>query len=184
MAKVELSKGRAIIDEQPHGIEIVIPTKKNYFLILFLGFWIVGWAFGEVSAINTLLNGESTSQILFLIIWLGAWTVGGGFAFFIWVWNLKGKEIIRITNKELQYIKNFVVFSRSKEYEINNIKNLRIDNKANSIFNFNAGLEFWGLTGGAIAFDYGYSTHKFGSCLDEAEAKNIVETITARYKNL
>jgi len=38
MAKVEAGKGRSQIKETATGLKITIPAKKNYFLILFLGF--------------------------------------------------------------------------------------------------------------------------------------------------
>jgi len=184
MAKVEIGKSRSSINDLPQGIEIVIPAKKNYFLILFLAFWLVGWAFGEVSAIGTFLNSESKAPTLFMVAWLGGWTAGGAFAIFAWLWNIKGKEIVRIDGMELQHKRDFVLFSRSKEYEIANIQDLRLNSNPSSMFGFNNGMEFWGFTGGTVSFDYGHSTHKFGAQLDEAEAKHIVETIKKRYKNL
>jgi len=47
-------------------------------------------------------------------------------------------------------------------------------------WNFTSGLEFWGIAGGAIAFDYGARTFRFGA-VEEAEANQIVQTIRARY---
>jgi hypothetical protein len=184
MAKVDIGKGRTTINELPHGIEVIIPAKKNYFIILFLAFWMIGWFFGEVSAINTLLDSDSKAPKLFMLAWLGGWSVGGAFAIFIWLWNVKGKEIVRINGIELQHKRDFVLFSRSKEYEIANIKDLRANPQNTSMFGFNNGMEFWGFSGGAVAFDYGHSTHKFGSGLDEAEAKHIVQTIRNRYQSL
>jgi hypothetical protein len=39
----------------------------------------------------------------------------------------------------------------------------------------------WGMSGGLIAFDYGAQTFRFGAGVDEAEAKHILEKITARF---
>ena len=80
MAKVEVGKGRTTINTLPQGIELIIPSKKNYFLIMFLAFWLVVWVFGEVTAIGTLLTLEGKAPKLFMIAWLGACTVGGAFA--------------------------------------------------------------------------------------------------------
>lgn len=184
MVKVEVGQGRATIKGLPQGIEIIIPSKKNYFLIFFLAFWLVGWAFGEVAVLYSLVNLESESPKLFLVFWLGGWTVGGVFALIAWLYNIKGKEIVHINGMELKHIRDFVLFKRSKEYEMAHIKELRAGPTNSSIFNFTNGMEFWGNTGGTIAFDYGQSTHKFGTGLDEAEAKHIVETVKNRYKNL
>jgi len=50
----------------------------RYFVILFLCFWLCGWAFGFVSAGKELLKGGGPG--LFLAVWLAMWTVGGCFA--------------------------------------------------------------------------------------------------------
>lgn len=183
MAKIEIGTGRSRIKELSQGIEIIIPAKKNYFLLLFLAFWLVGWVVGEVSVIRELLHTESKAPTLFMIAWLGGWTVGGGFAMLVWLWNLKGQEVVTIDGRELKHIRDFVLFSRSKEYEVAHIKDLRTNPHLPSMFSFGSGLEFWGIGGGTVAFDYGYSTHKFGSGLDEGEAKHIIEIITNKYPN-
>ncbi len=41
--------------------------------------------------------------------------------------------------------------------------------------------QFWGVGQGIITFDYGAKTFRFGSGLDEAEAKMILSEITQRY---
>ena len=38
-------------------------------------------------------------------------------------------------------------------------------------------MEMWGLGGGSIAFVYGARTHRFGSKLDEAESRQLVELL-------
>jgi hypothetical protein len=44
-----------------------------------------------------------------------------------------------------------------------------------------AGLRPWGLTGGAITFEYGGKTVRFGASIDETEARAIVERMKQRY---
>ena len=113
MAKVEVGKGRSQIEVTPSGLRITIPAKKNYFLILFSAFWLVGWAFGEVTALAHVLNPESDAPKLFILAWLGGWTLVGAFAIYAWIWNVKGREIINVSNTELQHIRRFPVFQRS-----------------------------------------------------------------------
>ena len=184
MAKVEVGKGRTLINNLPSGIELIIPSRKNLFLIFFLAFWLVGWGVGEVSAIESIINSKPETPVLFMVAWLGGWTAGGAFAISAWLYNIKGKEVVRIDRLELKHIRDYVIFKRSKEYELAHVKDLRALASSSSMFNFNTGMEFWGFTGGNIAFDYGHNTYKFGTGLDEAEAKHIVETIKHRFKNL
>ena len=184
MAKVELGKGRSIFNNLPQGIEVVIPAKKNNSIIFFLTFWIVAWVFGEVFAIRTILSDEGKAETLFMVAWLGAWTIGGAYAIVSWFWSVKGKEIIRIDGILLKHITDFVLFKRSKEYEVAHIKELRTDPSDSSFLDYEKGSLNMGFTGGTVVFDYGHSTHKFGVDLDEAEAKHIVETLKKRYKSL
>ncbi|MBI3760199.1 MAG: hypothetical protein HY269_10680, partial [Deltaproteobacteria bacterium] len=51
MATVQVPAGRATMSESPDGLLITIPARKNWFIILFMAFWLVGWFFGEVTAI-------------------------------------------------------------------------------------------------------------------------------------
>src|SRR5450631_4372375 len=103
MATVQVSAGRATMSESPDGLLITIPARKNWFLILFMAFWLVGWFFGEVTAINQIIRGHLPHGTnlkgglpigvnLFLLVWLGGWTIGGAFAVVIWLWNFAGFE--------------------------------------------------------------------------------------------
>ena len=50
----------------------------RYFVSLFSIFWLGGWFFGFVSAVEQLLAGKG--PVGFLAFWLGLWTLGGLFA--------------------------------------------------------------------------------------------------------
>jgi len=184
VAKVEVGKGRSKVEHTISSLQITIPAKKNYFIIVFLGFWLCGWAFGEAAALVKVLSLESYAPELFIVFWLCGWTVGGLFAIYAWLWNVSGKEIIKLTGSELQHIRQVVGIKRSQEYDISSIFKLRVLHQNTSMFGSRNGLEFWGISGGTIAFDYGRSTHKFGAQLDEAEADYILDVIKQKNKNL
>jgi hypothetical protein len=182
MVKVKPSKPRATITSGPKGLEIVIPAKRNVFLILFLSVWLVGWAVGEVTVPMTFFKcNTQASALMFTAVWLVFWTIGGAFAIYVWLWNLAGKERVTINNVSLIVKHDLFSYGREKEYEVSYISNLRVSPQPFSPFNFSASLQFWGVGGNVIAFDYGAKTYRFGS-LDEAEAAQIIEKIKARYK--
>ena len=69
-------------------------------MILFMPVWLVGWAFGEVMAVATLLGGAGLVKVAnpsaptgFLLVWLVLWTAGGGLAFVAFAWNAFGREV-------------------------------------------------------------------------------------------
>ncbi|WP_101759228.1 hypothetical protein [Oceanicoccus sp. KOV_DT_Chl] len=181
MAKVDVSESRSIVSNTHNGLRIEIPAKKNWFLILFLGFWLVGWLFGEISVLTILLMPkEGEAPTLFLIAWLGGWTVGGAFAIYAWAWNVFGKEVVEVNFHELALKKVVGNIKRSKEFDLAHVKDIRVQPSQHSMWSSRGGMEFWGISGGTIAFDYGHSTHKFAVNLDEAEAKYLIEKIEAR----
>ena len=193
MAFEEVGKKRYKLEESTIGIAITIPSRKNWFMILFLGFWLVGWAIGEISVIGILSAGIFrlisnglpeiiTSGIgafggLFLVAWLGAWTVGGAFAIYAWLWQVKGFERISLSFEAFVVEKITPIWKRKKDYRLRDVASLRLSNSSSSMWTMSGSMEFWGISGGRIAFDYGAKTVRFGIGLDEAEAKFLIKDI-------
>jgi hypothetical protein len=69
----------------------------------------------------------------------------------------------------------------TREYDAGHIRNLRVSNDTPAISDLRSRFNAAGLTGGLIAFDYGSSTVRFASGLEEAEASQIVSQIRSRY---
>ena len=179
MGIVEVSKGRAKISTGAEGLQVVIPSRKNAFLILFLFAWLGGWYFGETSAIRSLAN-QNEHEPGFLVFWLLGWTAGGFFAALAWLWNVAGREILRFGSGKFVYQRAVGPLKFTKTYDLTHIKEMR-SVPAPDFFQRNRGLGAWGLSGGQIAFDYGASTINVGAGVDEAEAKSLIQAIKSRY---
>jgi len=176
--------GHATFNETYNGLEVIIPTKKNWFIIIFLGAWLGGWTMGELLVISSLtgfLGGQMGFGNLFLLFWLCGWTTGGFFAFKTFLWNLKGKEVINFGQGYLSIEKKGMLFSKPKTYDLKEMKKIRVqeDNNDNG---------FWGgqrnnfgtfNSNGTLRFDYGLQTVKFASGIDEAEANYILNKLKA-----
>jgi hypothetical protein len=167
------------------SLKITIPSTRQWLKILFLGFWLTGWAFGEYTVLSILLNGKAfEGPLLFIIAWLGGWTIGGGYAIYILFWQLAGSEVIIISQSGIttsRSIFGFMFFP--KEYSFEYIKSLRVSTatRSISIFSWSWEKEFYGLSGGCIAFDYGAKTINFGVGIYEAEAKQVLAEVQQRY---
>jgi len=110
---------RHTIDDLGGTLKITIPSKKNWFQILFMGFWLVGWAFGEVTVLGSLISGEGFGgPSLFMIAWLGGWTIGGGYALYILFWQLLGNEIIQVSNSTIIQAAPFLVLASPKNIQL------------------------------------------------------------------
>ena len=178
-------KGRAILQDNITDLQIIIPTRKNWFIILFTGAWLGGWVFGEVfaiSAVTGLLSGNPAG--FFILFWLIGWTVGGFFVMRVFLWMLKGKEIITVGQSRLSIDKKGLLLFRPKIYDLNEVKNMRVHDDSLGYSGFFGGhrSNFGAFSSiGTIRFDYGLQTVKFGGGLDEAEAKFIIQKLNDRH---
>jgi len=181
--EVDLKDSRSIVNLYAQGIEIIIPARKSLFVNFFLILWLLAWAYGEVVIINRLLINDNQTPDAFIVIFACGWTLSGMLASFIWLWNAMGREIIRIDDHELKLSREYVWFARSKFYETKYMRNLRISDLSPSSLAMGGGMEYWGLSGGTITFDYGPTPTKIGLGLDETEAERIIEAIKTRHKD-
>jgi len=174
---------RATTAEGPSGLEISIPARRNPFAIAFLPIWLVGWAFGEIAVIRSLLFPGSGNEapILFLLFWLTGWTLGGLLAIVIVLWSLSGRECLILMPDALIIRYEVLQLGHSRAFDLTQVRHLRVSPVAFNPFDFKSGLRFWGIGGGLIAFDYGSSTVHAGGGVDESEANEIVAALKRRH---
>jgi hypothetical protein len=174
---VSPAKPKASIAESPRGLEVVVPARRSWFVPSFLGLWLCGWAAGEIAVSTQLLTSarDVGGARLFMLVWLAAWTLGGGFALYVFLWSLVGRERIVLTPSILSIQRELFGLGRLREYELIHVRDLRVSRDVYNPFDVRSGLQFWGIGGGAIAFDHGAGTVRFGAAIDEGEAKAIVE---------
>ena len=183
MARVEIPQARATVADTPTGLHITIPANRNWFIVLFMGFWMCGWLFGECAVIKTLITGKASSTDLFLVGWLGAWTVGGAFVGYQVLWNMAGKELIVLGVQTLAIKRDVLGFGRAREFDLAEVRDLRVDSASSGLAKLSWGSsgQMPGASTGTIAFDYGAKTFRFGSGLDESEARQLIARLGTRY---
>lgn len=192
MAFEEPVEPRCKIEEGAGGLVITIPSRKRWSMIIFLSFWMCGWALGEVFAawilVGVLLDGQpaedvngfTTGILLFLVAWLGMWTAAGVFAIYAWLWNIAGRQVVTVGVDGIRIENAIPMWRRGKEYRLADVRSLRIAPEQLTVWTFREAARFWGIGGGPLAFDYGAKTVRFGPGTDEAEAKMILGVITGR----
>lgn len=165
---------RSISRQTPRGLTIEIPAKRNFFMILFGGFWLCGWALGEAVVTRMLFFevGPAVSN-LFALIWLGLWTVAGVAVGASWAWTVAGRTVLEVANGMLTLRHRVFGLGFSRAYDARQIKRLQTRNRSNS--------KDWakseGPFAGPIGFDYGARTVRFGAALDWSEAKMIIDEL-------
>jgi len=181
---VELKTNRVIINQYPEGVEVIVSARRSPFVNFFLLAWMIGWSFAEIEITGNLLNYEGETPDAFMVFWACGWTLSGLLAVFIWLWNMKGRKVVRITKHELIRSREYVFFSRSKKYTTELITDLRLTDNSPHALERSGGREFWGLSGGMISFNHGPGIYKFGLGIDESEAIRIIEAIKVRFEYL
>jgi len=179
-------KGRAIIKRLSNEFYIEVPAKKNWFVILFIGFWSCGWLFGELTVLGILSSGLFSGEIgfhhLFLIGWLGAWTVGGFVAIRTVVYMVFGKEILLFKHGLLTIDRKAFFFFKKRTYDLHEVKNFST-NKEEDFFswpnNRRKNMNAFGENG-VLQFNYGMKTIKIGGGIDRAEGRYLIKSLTKR----
>lgn len=185
------------MEETPGGLTMTVPIKRDWFAILFVGFWLVGWAVGEVAVVSILgvmvfllilqggdawqQRGFSAFVVVFLLAWLGGWTAGGIWTIKWFIRSLESAEIITFSHTSLLLARKILWWRRQAEFNMREVASLRleripipseqnVENRGN------------GITGPvALVFDYGARTVWFGEGLDEPEARRVFEEVATRF---
>lgn len=109
------------------GVELKIPSDKNWFLVIFLLPFILIWGPSEVVVILLLIF--KAQDFIYFYTWVFAWTGGGLFIFRTWLWHAFGKTIISIEGNTLAIRKQMDIFIKPKLFQIDKIKYLHIQNR-------------------------------------------------------
>jgi hypothetical protein len=171
-------KGRVEVNEKGIFLQIIIPSKKNIFLVLFLCGWFGFWSIPETDIIKDLVQGTQDKGFeLFPLFWLMAWTVVGALVLLVIIWILAGNEVITLSPLTLKIERKVYGVGLSKEYSLSEVRNFRIQMGDKSVY---SEMEVWGFVGGRLAFDYELKTVKFASGIDEEEAGYLLDVFNKK----
>lgn len=175
---------RVTVADGPLGLEITLPARRHWVLILFLSFWMCGWLAGEVSAARALLQPKTPLfGKIFLTVWLTGWTFGGLTAGAILLWSLAGRE--RIAVNALELVLAAEVFGRGwrRRFETAKIRDLRFLGEEAAPTESVRGRRV-PKKPGLLGFDHEGKTVRFCSAENTADALRVLETLRRRYPSL
>jgi hypothetical protein len=175
-----LGKARFHVEHESGFEKVVIPAGRNWFALIFLSFWLVGWTAGGIAVMTALVTGDNPD--FFLAIWLVGWAVGWVFAASTVGWQLGGKTLLWVEPGALVSHWRMPLLSRTKHYDLGQIRGLRASETGSPFGNF-LRLDyppFMPMQFGTIRFDYGARTVRLAPGLDEAEARLVVAQLAAR----
>ena len=176
-------QGRAVINLTYNGMEIIIPAKKDSFVLVFLGLAFVGFLLLEFIDPNHIFHSaENGKPDVDLMLQLTGCAFGIFLIGALWLWYLSGKEVISFSAGELTIFRERSI-AKTKTYTLREAYNFRaVKEQATDLSVFRARHRRlpkpWKLANsGAIHFDYGPEVIKFGRELDQAEAEHILEQL-------
>lgn len=200
MTIVKPAKNRHTVTDTNTTLQITIPGKSDwlstsrYLLASFL--IIAGYSrylLGGITLITNLLSVAPLTVfyevyglwiipllLLFMVIYIGGPSILVFVLIYNIIWQVRGKEIIEIEKERVSIQHQVIWWERKNNYLVNEIKDLRVSYTP-VIFHYRKVLTRFRNSKGLIAFDYGAKTYRFGRDIEEAEAKDILETITARF---
>ena len=178
-----MNNGKAKIYDTFGNYTITIPSKKNWFILIFGTVWMGGWYFGFNSAITNFGVGENVGVDGFMSFWLVGWITGGIAIVLMLLWGYFGSEKIEFIGHEVRLEKTVFGIGMKKRLLLNEVRNFRFE-KINESMIGGSRWAIWGLGPGKIKFDYGFKTFSFGLGLDDAEANYLVEELNKKTEKL
>ena len=194
MAHITPPAPRARIEENGTELRVVVPARRNGFVLLFCPIWLLGWTIGEVGVMVVLFAGlihgkADGPPLLFLLAWLCGWTVGGAWVWFTFLWNLCGREEITACHDTFSVRYAIGRWGKTCEFDPRLIKRFEMQNAGFVPFAWLSWFENQstrmggyqtGIWHGPLAFDYGAKTYRFGAGMDEAEARDLLPHLLRR----
>jgi hypothetical protein len=165
---VTLPDQRHTVIEQASGLVFRIPSRCHVFGVVLLTLGLCVWLIIEIAAPIFLLQAlfHPAEFFIFVFVCVAVWTVGGLFALRLWLWQLKGCEIITLSPTALVIQRAIFGFGRRRHYDVAGIRHLRVSPY------------------GALVFDCGDKTIRFGAGVGTTEARLILHTIISRVPGL
>ena len=150
-----------------------IAAPRSVTMIVFLVFWMVGWAGGEVAVIRTLSSAEiRPSAYGFVALWLVLWTAGGLAGVLGLLWAFAGHEVVQAGGGALTLRRAAGPVGRTQTFPLAEVTNLRYLPPAAR------GRGQGGRAGpGALAFDHRGKPVQFGTYLDPAGGRSVIDAL-------
>lgn len=155
-----------VYEESPERLKITIPVKVNWLLFTLHALGLAVWLVMVWLVLRYLFQGLSNSFVLTILIllWLVFWMWFGRFLFNRWQYYAANREILFIDKEQIIVRRPLSILGITKAYDINYVSPFYYSDNHN-----------------CAAFDYAYAHVYFGSSLDEATAKHLVDDLNERY---
>src|SRR5690554_5763805 len=143
---------------------------------LILG-WLLAWIFCGGVVINEFLKSDDRDMKMMLFLFLIFW------AYYLWrvvrmfLYRRGGNELIKIEDGVMWLKKSFFTYGKSKQYNLNQIVDLKAIELKKSSMSYAYENGWWVLGGEKIGFTYNGSFVKFAMQIDERVRDKLIQLI-------
>lgn len=166
---------RITIHESPAEFEIVISSSRNPSITISYPLMIIIWGIVAYSILSSYYSNESGSDKIFLLVGLAMCSLFSVMIIHTWIFNLVGKERIRINHQGLSVKLDIYGFGINRTYDLRHVSKFRHEERRGSFTPFLPGHYR------KIVFNYKDDTCGFGVFHDETEAQAIIDKLRMRH---
>ena len=160
------------VEQTPDRLKIILPTKRNWPLLLLLSLllvvWLVGMVWGIIFTIrDAALSGQRFAFIftILLLIWLYLWYRVGKLLWKQWQFYAADREILFFEGERLIIRRPVSILGITDAYDMNHVSPFYMSKRHN-----------------CPAFDYGHRRFYFGQGLKKGEtATELVQALNELY---
>ena len=180
------STSSVTVIEELDGICLNMPGRRSWRAATSLSLWLALWAVWCYKAAGDLLAGPVTINIntIFLLAWLVLWTAGGISVVVTVLRLLFGRETVRITGNTLVLRWTVGAVGPSRTFDLAQVNNLRAESQPPERVSIWSAIRVGETQHGKMGFDYGTRSYRFGDGLGEVEARQLVQLLRDRYREL
>lgn len=170
-------------DHEKGFTTFVITPKREKWKDILLIFWTFLWTLIGVAILYELFQGAYDRQSkIALIVFLSFWVYFEIRVLKALLWLVYGKEFIKVNHEYLNIKKSIGKYGKSKQFLIDNVKNIQLINKRERSLNFQFENSYWVVGGERVLFDYLGKSYHFGRKLDDKDASLLAKVFDKRVK--
>lgn len=155
------------VNESPGELEIVISARRNPSITISYPLMIIIWGIVAYSILSSYFDNENASDKIVLMVGLVMCALFSVMIIHTWIFNLVGKERIRINHQALSVKLDIHGFGITRNYDLRHVSKFRHEERRGSFTPFLPGHYR------KIVFSYKDDTCGFGVFHDEIEAQAI-----------
>ena len=174
---MEFQGNRISILNKENSLSVVIFSNRNRLKNILMLLWILTFTICGLMAIPEYTHAQDRDRKIFWLVFLSFWIYFELVVLKAFLWRLKGKEKVLLSQDVVRLKREVFGVERFKEYRVDQITNWKlIEPNASSLVNSYENA-YWFIGGERISFDYYGREIRIGIQLANEEANELLAKI-------